>query len=316
MATYNGEKYLQEQLDSFVAQKTKPDELVVSDDCSTDKTIKILKDFAKIAPFDVFIHENNVNLGYTGNFNKALELTTGDIVFLSDQDDVWFQNKIETILQLVRKKPNLFVYMNDALITDEKLQPVNLTKLGQIKSAGLSENEFAMGCCCAIRKNFINIVLPIPTGLKSHDNWLVGIANGLNKKTISKSILQYYRRHNSNESQYIANRVTKVNKWSSPWHIIKTSFTDKSNDKYLKSIEQAEIYILGLEKVKTNAPKTMICYFDEMIVIRQKRVSLLKSRLEVRNLNIFKRIPKALKLYYEKYPANYQLVNLIRDILG
>ena len=93
MSTYNGGKYLQEQLDSFLAQTSLPDELVITDDCSTDNTLEIIQAFAAMAPFEVRWEQNEKNLGYTGNFNQALMKTTGDLVFLSDQDDVWFPEK-------------------------------------------------------------------------------------------------------------------------------------------------------------------------------------------------------------------------------
>ena len=80
MATYNGGKYLREQLDSFLAQTRLPDELVITDDCSTDDTLAIIETFAATAPFEVRWERNEQNLGYTGNFNKALMKAAGDLV--------------------------------------------------------------------------------------------------------------------------------------------------------------------------------------------------------------------------------------------
>jgi len=111
LATYNGEIYLSQQLDSFVVQTRMPDELVITDDCSTDNSLKICKKFAETAPFDVFIYENESNLGYCGNFNRALSKTTGSLVFLSDQDDVWFPEKIKTITKLALDNPKYLLIM-------------------------------------------------------------------------------------------------------------------------------------------------------------------------------------------------------------
>src|SRR5215207_2518174 len=94
LCTYNGEQYLQQQLDSFVAQSRPPDELVVCDDRSTDRTVPIVEDFAKRAPFRVELVINETNLGSTRNFEKAIGLCTGDIIFLADQDDVWLPEKL------------------------------------------------------------------------------------------------------------------------------------------------------------------------------------------------------------------------------
>jgi len=94
LTTYNGSKYLQQQLDSFLAQSILPDELVVCDDGSTDATCEIIERFKQIAPFEVRLYKNENNLGYAQNFSKALGLCKGDFVFLSDQDDVWLPKKL------------------------------------------------------------------------------------------------------------------------------------------------------------------------------------------------------------------------------
>ena len=101
MTTYNGSKYLKEQLDSFTKQTHLPDELVVTDDGSSDDTLEILENFAKKASFEVLIFRNNTNLGYAMNFGHAIGLCTGDLIFLSDQDDIWFPEKIETVSRFV-----------------------------------------------------------------------------------------------------------------------------------------------------------------------------------------------------------------------
>jgi len=136
MATYNGAQYLEAQLQSFVDQTRPPDELIITDDCSTDGTADIVYEFAKTAPFEVVFCRNEKNLGYCGNFNAALMQTTGDLVFLSDQDDVWFPEKIAYIAEVAERNPEMLVVMNDAALTDGGLNEVGLTKIGQIRSAG------------------------------------------------------------------------------------------------------------------------------------------------------------------------------------
>ena len=93
LATYNGERYLQEQLNSFLHQTRLPDEIIACDDCSTDRTMDILESFAISALFAVYIYRNAINLGYTKNFERAISLCSGDVIFLSDQDDVWFPKR-------------------------------------------------------------------------------------------------------------------------------------------------------------------------------------------------------------------------------
>ena len=81
LASYNGEKYILDQLESFASQSKIPDEVIISDDCSNDNTIKLIKQFAKSAPFRVEIYQNETNLGYAQNFNNALSKTNGDLMY-------------------------------------------------------------------------------------------------------------------------------------------------------------------------------------------------------------------------------------------
>lgn len=213
LGTYNGACFLQAQLDSFVAQTRRPDELVATDDGSTDNTIGILESFAATAPFKVSVRRNERNFGYGGNFNQALLRTRGDLVFLSDQDDVWFPHKIERIAAIAAQDLRALVFMNDAALTDADLRDTGLTKLGQIHSAGFNESNFVMGCCAAVKRDLLDLCLPMPEECFEHDIWIVGIADRMGRKRIVPEVLQYYRRHNDNESQWIVNRTTRVTRW-------------------------------------------------------------------------------------------------------
>ena len=133
MATYNGASYIKDQLESFKKQTLLADELIICDDGSKDNTIKIIKSFQKHSPFDVKLYINDKRLGYGQNFGKALSLCSGDLIFLSDQDDVWFKNKIEEMVNIVKHTPDKYFFMNDTILTDENLKPSKITKLRQIK---------------------------------------------------------------------------------------------------------------------------------------------------------------------------------------
>lgn len=222
MATYNGERFLQEQLESFVGQTRRPDELVVSDDGSTDATRKILEAFREHAPFDVILRFNDRNLGYTGNFDRALRMATGDLVFLSDQDDVWFPEKIE-VMSAAAEAMDALVLMNDALLTDAQLGASGFTKLGQIRSAGLQDSAFVMGCCAAVRRDLLRLVLPVDEDYPSHDSWIVHIAEGMGRKHIHEQVLQYYRRHGENASEFFVNRLTRATPLTAVVETIRTT---------------------------------------------------------------------------------------------
>lgn len=112
VCTYNGEKYIEEQLNSIIQQSIKPNQIVISDDNSSDNTVEIAKEILEKSGINYIINVNKPNLGITENFDKAFSLCTGDIIFPSDQDNVWFENYIQEFLlafQKIRKQYMLFV---------------------------------------------------------------------------------------------------------------------------------------------------------------------------------------------------------------
>lgn len=208
MATYNGQAFLAEQLQSFAGQTRLPDELVVCDDRSTDATLRILRDFARDAPFPVEIHVNPERVGPALNFDRALSMVSGDLVFLSDQDDVWYAAKLATVEALAVANPGKACFITDALLVDETLRSAGATKMEQIRNAGLPPTAMVMGCCAAFRRSLLQILLPVPLEAKAHDNWLVQMADLLGLVERREATLQYYRRHGANVSDFFVNRIT------------------------------------------------------------------------------------------------------------
>ena len=127
MCTFNGTDYLPEQLDSIVKQIRLPDELIVCDDNSTDMTLQILNKFREIAPFQVKIYNNIERLGPTKNFEKAINLCKGDIIILSDQDDVWLPHKIEKSEHIFKSNSDIGYVFSNAILFDENMSPFNST---------------------------------------------------------------------------------------------------------------------------------------------------------------------------------------------
>src|SRR5689334_3161726 len=119
MCTYNGVRFLDDQLNSLASQERKPDELVVCDDCSTDTTIATLREFAVRAPFPVHIHQNTARLGSTKNFERAISLCQGDIIALCDQDDIWDEQKLRLTEERFLRSPSLGLVFTDAELVDE-----------------------------------------------------------------------------------------------------------------------------------------------------------------------------------------------------
>jgi len=200
LATYNGAGYLQDQLDSFVRQDRQPDELIASDDASTDGTVALLEAFARSAPFAVHLHRNPANVGFIRNFDTALSLCTGDVIFLSDQDDVWFSEKIATALAALEEAPDALLFVNDAELVGEDLTPLGLTTFGQVRARGWSEKAFTQGSCFAMRRELLDWVLPLTDDYPFHDMWIADLAHDLGAVLISERPLQLFRRHGANAS--------------------------------------------------------------------------------------------------------------------
>lgn len=215
MATYNGAEYLQQQLDSFIAQTRQPDELVVCDDGSSDATLFILHCFAQKAPFEVHIYQNEANLGYAKNFEKAISLCSGDIIFLSDQDDYWFREKIAILVGWMEDHPSAYLVQSNMELVNSDLRPTGVTQLGNILALGGCKNDFMFGCGMAFRYNWLEIVLPIPKALWGHDNWIHRLAILLEVAGLYESPLMYYRRHNNNASRSLSSRTTQLSQWAS-----------------------------------------------------------------------------------------------------
>ncbi len=317
MATYNGAHYIQEQLQSFIDQTRQPDELVITDDCSTDQTEAIIREFAKTAPFAVEFHRNEKNLGYCGNFNAALMKTAGDLVFLSDQDDVWFPEKIEHMIGVAERNPHALVVMNDAALTDGKLKEVGLTKMGQMRSAGLPMKAFVMGCCCGIRRELLDFCMPIPEGIKAHDNWIVHFAEAVNGKVVYDRVLQYYRRHETNESQFIANRTTKVKRRHAFLHSAKSLFQGDVRQKEKEEIVQQRLTIDGIQRVLSVAPEKYQSSLQNMLETAEANARSFKMRADVRGKSLIPRIFATFRLLFRGgYRNSSGFKAVLRDLVG
>ncbi len=218
MATYNGADFIREQLDSFAAQSLLPNELIITDDGSTDGTRAIVDDFARTAPFAVHFHTNSGRLGYSRNFEAAVMRCSGDIIFLSDQDDVWFANKLAFIMAAFDDDEKVQVIVNDQLMTDGELSHDGVTKLQNLQRLGVSSDGLIEGCCTAFRQRFGGLLLPFPDAaqpflnrrLLSHDRWINEFAIALKVRSVVPRPLQYFRRYGSNTTDWFVSEPRPV----------------------------------------------------------------------------------------------------------
>lgn len=202
MATYNGAAFLREQLDSFAVQSRLPHEVIVTDDCSTDATVLIVEDFARKAPFEVILSRNPTNLGYSRNFENAVRKASGDIIFISDQDDVWFPNKIATVAELFEGKNAPLVVVNDQILALDGISPSGVTIFENSRKFGFPDSTLIAGCCTAISKSLRAILVPFPESMP-YDSWVGKMGDFLGSKTLVEEPLQIYRRHGGNTTNSV-----------------------------------------------------------------------------------------------------------------
>lgn len=211
LCTYNGERHLRDQLESLRAQTRPPAELVVCDDGSRDASVDVVKAFAKRAPFAVRVSVNPERLGPARNFEQAIGLCQGEIIALSDQDDVWLPDKLARLAaRLSGPQPAQFVFC-DAVVTDETLRPLGYThwqRLGFHKAERrlaadgnlfrvLLKHYVVAGACTAFRADLRETLLPIP-GNWLYDAWIALVASGTRSSAIVNAPLQRYRQHRAN----------------------------------------------------------------------------------------------------------------------
>lgn len=203
IATFNGQEFLRAQLESLAQQTRPPDEIVVSDDGSEDETFKIVDDFRLRVNFSVKFVKNRGLRGYCSNFSNALENCTGDVIFLCDQDDVWFESKIEVMLGFFDSNSVWPLVMSNELeLTDSDLKPIGLTKSQILKCSRISELGHGLGCSLCLRGEFVRRCLPIPESVLAHDQWLNTCARLCDGYRFYPRVLQFYRRHDSSSSSF------------------------------------------------------------------------------------------------------------------
>jgi Glycosyltransferases involved in cell wall biogenesis len=209
MCTYNGADFLPAQLESILAQSRKPDQIVVCDDGSTDETRALLQKFEKASPDVILLRFNKQNLGSIKNFEQAIGLCNGDVIALSDQDDVWRPDKLQLIEDRFKKQSTGLVF-SDAELVEENLTPLNRRMWNEV---GFDEHKKKLlrsgralevlvtgwtvtGATMAFRAGFKNICLPVPEGIAMiHDGWIaLAIAAVADVVALDEPLIQY-RQH-------------------------------------------------------------------------------------------------------------------------
>ena len=212
LCTFNGSRFLRDQLESIAAQTRIPDELVVCDDGSTDSTAQIVAEFSHNVAFPVRLHLHATTVGSTKSFEKAISLCEGDIIVLSDQDDIWLPDRLHATEMAFQSNPKAGAFFSDAEIVDAALNPLgyrlwNVVRFGPREQARFAHGKTAAlllrrnvvtGATLAIKAEFRKLILPIPEGWV-HDGWIALLMAATGVLAFIPQALIKYRQHSSNQ---------------------------------------------------------------------------------------------------------------------
>ena len=221
IATYNGERFIREQIDSILRQLSSDDEIIVSDDGSTDDTISIIN---SIDDKRIRIIEGPRKHSPTLNFECAMKEAKGDYIFLADQDDVWKPNKVEVCMKWLQEYDCV---VSDAEVTDSNLNPIypSLYAIMQVRHGRIYNTIWKngyTGCCMAFRRNVLKASLPFPKNILMHDIWIGNVAAYKYNMKFIPDILILFRR--PNETISCNGKGSKYSIWQQMkfrWSIIK-----------------------------------------------------------------------------------------------
>jgi glycosyltransferase involved in cell wall biosynthesis len=208
MATHNGARFIGEQLSSILGQLGPDDEIVISDDSSTDSTVDIINSFMDPR---IRLLEGNTFYSPIFNFENALRHATGDIIALSDQDDVWLDNKVAEICRHFNAKPApLYLVVFDAEVINEngeRLYDSVHARLAAGRGAkpGMLNNIFDntyLGCCMAFSRELLDVALPFPRRIPMHDMWLGLLAELFGKTEFVPVKTMQYRKHSASMTEF------------------------------------------------------------------------------------------------------------------
>ncbi|MBD5329863.1 MAG: glycosyltransferase family 2 protein [Bacteroides sp.] len=204
MATYNGERYLRQQVDSILRQLGDNDELIVSDDGSDDATLDILRSYSDPR---LKLYSNEMGRGVNGNFETAVSHASGDYLFLSDQDDVWLEGKVRECVSALKDADCV---VHDCIVTDGEGN-VTSDSFFRLRGSGpgfwknLYRNSY-LGCCMAFRREVLQYALPYPKPLPVfQEGWIASLAEIKGRVRFIPFKGIFFRRHDGNAS-FTANK--------------------------------------------------------------------------------------------------------------
>jgi len=299
MAVFEGERFVCQQLDSIFSQSLVPNEIIICDDSRNDKTYKAIKNIIEQHPEIIKYFKNETQLGVSKNFEKAVSLSSGDIIFLSDQDDVWMRDKIAELISSINASLDCGGAFCNSELVDKDLNGLGLTHFDLRAFKGDASIDFflkrvpAAGHNMAFKAELKDLLLPFPDLKECHDTWIGLVIAATSGWTFSDEILTQFRQHDDNLSR-------------------------SGRDSQLKA---------AMESIKNDTSAWNAALYDELIQritgnVEPEVLESLKDRRDhsaVRakmNCNIFKRLPlvygEIKNKRYFKYGRGWK--NVIQDI--
>lgn len=285
LATYNGEKYITEQLESILFQTCPADEVIITDDGSKDGTVARIQAF--IAQHNLtekwFVYQNETNLGFAENFRKAINLTKGDLIFFSDQDDIWMKDRIEKMSEVMQRYQDMgLLCTKEQLFTDtDKPEIDNRAVSVPCKIALNPQTRFlrALGCAMCVKRSFYHTIIKDWYADWAHDEFFWSMAVLLGKAYRWDYTSIYHRVHSMQYSGHLGH-------------------TKEKRIRYLESVIKSSEYLLAYAK-SNQLPQSTVDLFAKNVKAHQYRLKLVKDR----NLAcLFKLVPY-IKYYYA--PKSY-----------
>jgi len=212
LCTRNGARFVEEQVRSILAQTLQPAEIVLSDDASTDATVALVTALVEPTAVALRVFTNDPALGVAKNFEQAMLACGGELIALSDQDDVWRPDRLEVMAALFAASPSLLLASSDARLVDESGEPLASTLFGTLAISdavfaavdrgeafdALLRRNIVTGATTMVRRALVEAAVPFP-GSWVHDEWLAAVAAAIGGVEMSRETLVDYRQHGANQ---------------------------------------------------------------------------------------------------------------------
>ncbi len=314
MCTYNGERFLEEQLNSIARQSLPPGEVIICDDGSTDATEEIVVRFATSVPFPVHFHRNIKNLGSTKNFEQAIQLCTGELIALCDQDDVWFPEKLAVMADILNTTPAVAgAFSNACLIGDESValkenlwHRAKFTKRRQSlfgkHSAPyqLIARDTVTGATLLFRSGYRDQILPVSPDWV-HDGWIALILCAISELRPVPAHLMSYRLH----------AAQQIGAQKHHWY----DHLSTPKQKALVSHRQLDARFAAMANKLDELAKQGVAVDAGIGQLLRRRSRYLRRRIHLLEISRTKRVLPALQLLPDYFRYQGGVVSLLRDLV-